>query len=293
MERKSHIDTFGATSLVLFAAVLAFNQVVIKFTNGGFSPVFAAALRSFFGVFLIGGWMILRRKRFEWRGDVSRYGIFVGVLFSFEFICLYVALDLIGVSRTSVIFYSMPVWLALAAHLFLPGERLTPMRLFGLGLAMTGVCVAVLDRNGGEANIWGDLAALGAALGWAGIALVLKVKPLSQVSPETQLMWQLLVSTLVLGLVAPLFGPLLRDLQAIHVAGLAFQTVGVVAIGYLFWFWLLTIYPASSVASFSFLSPVLSVLFGWMLLGETVAASIWLALGLVVLGLIFINRKPA
>jgi len=60
---------------------------------------------------------------------------------------------------------------------------------------------------------------------------------------------------------------------------------------YVFWFWLMTIYPASSVASFSFLSPVFSVLFGWWLLGETVGVQIWLALAMVAAGIILINRR--
>ncbi|WP_299356300.1 DMT family transporter [uncultured Shimia sp.] len=291
MDRKQHIDAFGATSLILFAALLAFNQVVIKVTNGGFSPVFVAAIRSAIAVFALGGWMALRGIRFERRRDIVVAGVFSGVLFSFEFICLYIALDLTDVSRASVIFYSMPVWLALAAHVFLPGERLSLRRMLGLALAMTGVAVALMDRAGGAANIWGDLAALGAAWGWAAIALMIRIKPLKTIPPEAQLMWQILVSAVILSAVAPLFGPLLRDPEIIHVAGILFQSLGVVAIGYVFWFWLLTIYPASSVASFSFLSPVLSVLFGWWLLGESVGVSIWAALGLVVLGLMLINRK--
>ena len=291
MERKSHIDAFGATSLIFFAAALAFNQVVIKVTNGGFSPVFAAALRSVIAVFVLAAWMKLRGIAFPTGRAMVWFGLLSGVLFSFEVICLYIALDLTDVSRARVIFYSMPVWLALAAHLFLPGERLNATRLSGLGLAMAGVAVALMDRAGGEANPWGDLAALGAAGGWGGIALILRFKPLNQIAPEAQLMWQILVSAVILSAVAPLFGPLLREPEVLHFAGLAFQSLGVVCLGYVFWFWLLTIYPASSVASFSFLSPVLSVLFGWWLLSETVGLSIWVALGLVVLGLLLINRK--
>jgi drug/metabolite transporter (DMT)-like permease len=55
------------------------------------------------------------------------------------------------------------------------------------------------------------------------------------------------------------FGPFLRDPSLIHWAGLGFQIVAVVSAGFLFWFWLLTIYPASSVAAFAFLSPIFGV----------------------------------
>ncbi|MEQ9693938.1 DMT family transporter [Shimia sp. SDUM112013] len=291
MERKSHIDTFGAVSLILFAIALAFNQVVIKVTNGGFSPIFAAALRSVIGLAAVGLWMWWRSKPLVRTAPVVKAGILSGLLFTIEFICLYLALDLTTVSRASIIFYSMPVWLALAAHVALPGEHLTKPRLIGLVLAMTGVGVALMDRQGGAASVLGDVLALIAALAWGGIALVVRVTPLSTVKPETQLMWQLIVSAFALMAVAPLFGPLLRDPQAIHYAGLMFQSIGVVAIAYLIWFWLMSVYPASGVASFSFLSPVFSVLLGWWLLDETVSFWIWVALGLVAAGLTLINRK--
>ena len=56
------------------------------------------------------------------------------------------------------------------------------------------------------------------------------------------------------------------------------------------WFWLFTIYKAGSVASFSFLSPVLAVLMGWLILGERLTYEAWLALALVAAGVFLINR---
>jgi len=212
------MDSFGASALILFAIILAFNQVVVKVSNGGFSPVFLVALRSVVAGFVVATWMAWRGKPFVFRGPVFWVGLLTGVIFSFEFMALYISLDLTDVSRASVIFYSMPVWLALAAHFLLPGERLSARRLFGLGLAMAGVAVALLDRKSGAANIWGDLLALTAAISWAAIALVLRTSALSCTNPETQLMWQLAVSAVLLGLISPLFGDLLRDPQPIHFA---------------------------------------------------------------------------
>lgn len=291
MERKTHMDMFGAVSLVIFATTLAFNQVVIKVTNGGISPIFAAGLRSAIGLAVILGWMAWRGKALRITRPLILSGLLVGLCFSFEFLCLYLALDLTSVSRASVIFYSMPVWLALAGHFVLPGERLTAMRFVGLLLALAGVALAVMDRHGGTASLWGDLAALGAALGWGGIVIIVRLSALVHESPENQLFWQLLISAFLLIALAPLFGPLLREFEPIHLAGLLFQSIVVVAFGYLFWFWLMTIYPAAAVASFSFLSPVFSVLFGWLLLGERIGLSIWAALVLVAVGLVLINRR--
>jgi drug/metabolite transporter (DMT)-like permease len=293
MEKKSQIDLFGAAALTSFALLLAFNQVVIKVTNGGLQPVFFAGLRSAGAVVCI--WLWLR-----WRGIPLRFekgtrvaGFAVGCVFAFEFLCLFVALDLTAVSRASVIFYSMPVWLAIMAHFVMPDDKITPLKAVGLGLALTGVAVAILTRDDGVGSFWGDLAALGAAVGWAVTAMIAKASSLSRVRPEIQLMWQVGISAPLLLFAALFFRPFIRDIAPIHIAGLLFQIVVVVSAGFIFWLWLLSIYPASGVASFSFLSPVLTVALGWLLLGEEVGPNLIAALILVAIGILLVNRPKS
>jgi drug/metabolite transporter (DMT)-like permease len=214
----------------------------------------------------------------------------IGAIFAAEFVCLFLALDLTTVTRTSIIFYSMPVWLSLAAHFLLPGERMGPRKAFGLALAFGGVAWAIAHRGGGgDASLAGDLLALGGAWGWAGVALMVRITPLREVRPEMHNFWQLLVSAPILLILAPLFGPLIRDLAPIHIWGLAFQIVGIAGLGFLFWLWLLSIYPASGVASFSFLSPIFGILLGWLLLGEQVGPGTLAAGAMVAVGLLLIN----
>ncbi|MDF0600902.1 DMT family transporter [Psychromarinibacter sp. C21-152] len=292
MERKDHIDMFGAVSLIGFTSALGLNQVVVKVVNGGLQPVFNAGLRSVLVVLCLLVWMRLRGKPVRVMPGSVPSGLAMGVVFAVEFLFLFVALDLTTVARTSVIFYSMPVWLALAAHLLVPGDRLTRRKSAGLALAMAGVAWALLDRpGGGEASLLGDMLALAAALGWASIALLTKISPFSRVAPEMQLMWQVAVSAPILMVAALFFGPFIRDFEPWMTLGIAFQ-VAVVAVGFLSWFWLLKFYPASGVASFSFVAPVVGVIFGWLLLGEAVTWSLWVSLALVAAGIVLINRPP-
>lgn len=293
MARKDHVDAAGALALVAFSALMGINQVVVKLVNEGLQPVFFAGLRSGLAVLCIAGWMLLRGLPLRpARGTVGA-GLLIGLVFSAEFLLLFVALDLTTVSRTAVIFYSMPVWLALAAHVLLPGERITRRKAAGLGVAMAGVAWAILARGGGgggEASLAGDLCALAAALFWAGIALCARGTALRSERPEMQLLWQVGVSAPVLLIAAPFFGPLIRDFQPVHLWGLGFQAAVVVSFGFIAWLWLLSVYPASSVASFSFLGPIFGVGFGWLLLGESIAPALWGALALVAVGLVLINR---
>ncbi|MCB1340229.1 MAG: DMT family transporter [Pseudooceanicola sp.] len=285
------MDSFGAAALIGFSALLAFNQVVIKLTTAGVAPVAQAGIRSVGAVIVLLLWARWRGIRFDVPRAALPWGILSGFIFAFEFLCLFVALDLTTVSRASIIFYTMPVWLALAAHFVLPGERLTGVRVLGLALAVLGVVIAMGDRSNGQASLAGDILALVATFGWAAVALMVRATPLSRTPPVTQLMFQVALSAPILLAAAPLFGPLIRDFQPVHALSLLFQSVCVASLGFMAWFWLLTIYRASSVASFAFLAPVLSVIFGWAILGEHIGPLIWVALGLVAAGIFLINRR--
>ena len=292
--KKDSIDLFGASTLLVLMIILALNQVVIKVGNDGFSPVFGAGLRSIIGFLIVFTWMRVRGFELELPRTTWPAMTVFASLFTVEFIFLFIALDYTTVVRVSVIFYSMPVWMALIGHFVLPGDRVTIVKALGLAIAFGGVVVALTARGDALAggSLIGDLLALAAAFCWAGIVLCAKGTNVSLLRPEMQLMTQLLVSGIILTAISPLFGPLIRELAPIHFAAIGFQALFVASGGFLFFLYLLKVYPASSVASFSFLTPVFGVWFGWALLDEPISFAVFAALIMVAVGLIFIN-KPA
>ena len=290
MQPKSHLDAFGVTALLGFALLMAFNQIIIKYTNAGLQPVFFAGLRSAGAVICIGAYIWARGIPFRISRATMIGGLWAGLFFTAEFFLLFTALDHTTVSRSVIMLYSMPIWMAIGAHLCIPGETITARKALGLGLAMAGVVLAMADRGAtGQVSLLGDLCALGAAICWAALALVAKATDLKRARPEVQIWWQVLVSAVILLIIAPLFGPLIRDLQPLHIAGLLFQIIVVVSAAFVIWFWLLSVYPASGVASFSFVTPVFGVGLGWLLLGDPVGPRLILALGLVACGIVLIN----
>lgn len=291
MEEKRSVDGVGAMALTGFAILLAFNQIVIKLTGGGFGPVFQAGLRSVLAVVTLMLWMRWQRLPLWAGASMQLWGVGLAALFAVEFIGLYMAIDMAPVSRVSVIFYSMPIWLALAGHFFLPGEQLSPRRGLGLLLAISGVALALLDRSGMQVSLAGDMLALLAAFSWMGIALMMRLTPLRALSSEQALLMQLGYSAPMLLIAAPFLGDLVRDLQVGHVMGLLFQSVCIASLGFLLWFKLIQIYKASHVGAFSFLSPVLAVVLSGWLLNEPIAPQLWGALGLVAVGVFLVNRK--
>ena len=285
------LDPSGFWIMLALATLFGANNLLIKFGNQGLQPVFFAGVRSIVAVVFLASWMRIRGLVFAL--DLWRQGLLAGLLFSSEFLFLFLALDHTSVVRASSLFYAMPIWLALAAHFLFPGERLTARRSVGFALGFAAVVLTFAGRGDvGDAGIWGDLAATLAGMSWAGVVVVSRKTRFGTASPEAQIFWQVAISALLLTALAPLFGaPLVRDFDTTQAVLLGVQAVGVVCLGFVTWFWLIGRYYASTVASFSFLTPILSAFLGWMVLGEAVTWTSPIALGLLVAGLVLINRR--
>ena len=294
MNKKDRIDAFGAGLLVGQSMLLGLNQVLIKIVNTGLAPVFQAGLRSVVATFPILIFAIVTRKRLSITDGSLVPGIFCGILFASEFILLFMALDYTTVSRATVFFYTMPFWVALVAHFLIPGERLTVLRVAGLVLALCGVAWALLGENAtaGRYGFYADIACLFGAMFWAGIALLTRLTRFRNATPVMQLLYQLAVSSVILMPAAPLFGGLVRDFTPMIGGIFAFQVLVVVGVGFLVWFWVLSIYPTSDMASFGFLTPLFGVSFGWLILDEQVSIALIGGLAMVSVGIVLINRKP-
>lgn len=293
MERKDRIDAFGGAVLLTFSVLMGLNQVLIKLVNAGMQPVFQAGLRSALAVLPVLAFAVLTRKRLSLIDGSFWPGVLAGVFFSVEFMLLFQSVEYTSVARVSVFFYTMPFWVALGAHFLIPGERLTRARALGLALAFSGVALALLrnESPAGPDALFGDLLALLGAMFWAGIIFLVRLTKFSRASSEMQILYQLAVSAIVLLAVAPLFGPLVREMTPALAGIFAFQVIAVVCFGFLSWFWVLKRYPASDMASFSFLTPLFGVVFAWLVLGEEITWAIIAALGLVAAGIYLVNRK--
>ncbi len=104
-----------------------------------------------------------------------------------------------------------------------------------------------------------------------------------------QLLYQLAISGVLLTFISPFVGDTIRDLNIGIMMIFSFQVVFVASIGFLIWFWALSIYPASDMSSFGLLAPLFGVFFGWLIFDDTLTFRFILALGLVCAGILLNN----
>jgi drug/metabolite transporter (DMT)-like permease len=295
VQRKQKIDLLGGSVLVAFSGLMGFNQVLVKLVNAGLQPAFQVGLRSACAILPIIAFALITRKKLTIYDGSFWPGILAGLFFTTEFVLLFQSLEYTSVSRASIMFYSMPFWVALGAHFLIPEERLTKLRIVGLLLAIGGVTLALSDNSKPVSELaWlGDLMSLAGGVFWAGILLLTRKTKLSNATPEMNLIYQLSVSALVLLTVSPLFGSIIREITPAIIVIFSFQVLIVVCIGFVAWFWVLSVYPASDMASFGFLAPLFGVFFGWLILDEQITLRFAGALAFVCIGIIMVNRKPA
>ncbi|MEO3385800.1 DMT family transporter [Mesorhizobium sp. CAU 1741] len=291
VQARPAIDAFAAALMVLLTLSWGLNQVAVKLANVGYNPVFSVLLRSAVGGVLVWIWCRYRGIALFERDGTLLPGIAAGVLFGIEFALIFVGLDYTTAARGTLMVNTMPFWVLLGAH-FTLGERISLRKFWGLALAFGGVVLVFSDELSlpGPDALLGDVMCLIAGILWALTTLIIKGSRLSSASAEKTLLYQLGVSALFLVPFVPLAGPVLRDVNAMATWSLVFQSVYIVAVTYVLWFWLMRRYPAAGLSSFAFLTPAFGVLSGGLLLNEPLSMRIFVALALIAIGLAVVNR---
>ena len=290
-QRKAHMDMLGITMLIGFSILLGLNQALVKIVNDGFSPVFQAGFRSVCAFIPVLVFAHIMKRKLSLTDGSLRWGIVNGLLFSMEFVLLFVALDYTTVARVSMFFYVMPVWVALSAHFLIPEEPLNRNKIAGLTLSICGIAVAFSGNLGaaGEKAWLGDLLALFGGMFWAAIAMVTRLK-LHMASSEMNLLYQLALSGLLLTVISPFIEAPLREPNILIYGVFTFQVLIVVSAGFLLWFWALSTYPVSNMTSFGLLTPIFGVFFGWLLFDDPITPTLGVALLLAGGGIVLVNR---
>src|SRR5688572_3803459 len=132
--------------LLLLCAVWGLTQVAIKIGNTGFSPLFHAGVRSAISALLLWAWSAARGVPLFARDGSLGHGLLLAAFFAGEFVLIYQGLEYTTAARGVLFVYTAPFVVALGAHALVPGERLRPRTVAGLGCAFAGIAVAFAER---------------------------------------------------------------------------------------------------------------------------------------------------
>jgi drug/metabolite transporter (DMT)-like permease len=292
MQQRNAMDLRATLSILGLCVLWGGNQVAIRLSNAGTSPIFGSAVRSMVAGALVALWALARGRRFLPQGRARLDGLVIGAMFGVEFGILYIGLTFTTASHGVLFLFTAPFFVAAGAHWLLPAEPLTGRKALGLLLAFAGVAATLADSLGAptSAQVVGDLLVLAAGFLWAATSLYLKAVVRDRMTYTQILFCQLGVSAVLLGTLSLLLEPRFIWLRTPGVLlGLFYQSVIVAFASYLVWFWLIQVYPVSLVSAYTFFTPICGVLMGGLLLGEPLTGKLLLGALLVAGGMVFLN----
>lgn len=185
-----------------------------------------------------------------------------------------------------------PFWLTAGAAIMPPRERPSLMSWLGTFTGFAGVLVFVgADiAEAPEGIKLGVMATLFAALFWACAALWAK-RTLREVPSAVTSAWQMLIGSAALALVGFVRGEAATFAPQRHaIPAFIFLIVGGSLIGYNAFVFLMKHVPAAKVATYSYVNPVIAVLLGWWMLGETLTVQQVVGAAVILGGVVLVNR---
>lgn len=217
-----------------------------------------------------------------------------GVLtFSLSYGIVYWSEQWVPSGLAAVLFSTFPLFVALLAHLMLPGERLAPRSAVGVLLGFIGVAVLFSE----------DFKSLGGQQVATASAFFLIAPLASAVANVAVKKWGSGVHPLSISAMPMLFGTLLmvpvawtteRDMAirwgARPILAVLYLALVGSALAFTLYYWLLRRLPASRLALINYATPVVAVLVGTLFLGEPFTARIAIGALLVVSGVALAMR---
>jgi O-acetylserine/cysteine efflux transporter len=284
--------------LLALAVVLVWgtNFVVIRLGLDVLPPLFFATLRFVF--VLLPACLFLPKPKVTW-ANLAFYGLAIGLG---QFGLLFIAMNGQIPPGLASLVVQMQVFFTIGLAMWRTGERLKPHQLAAFALALAGMGV-IAAHNGQGTTILGLVLVLLAALSWAlGNQAGREASARGSVNMLAYVVWAalfavplLLALSLLLEGPAAIAGGLARATPLTWIAVL-WQSVGNTMFGYACWAWLLSRYPAATVAPVSLLVPVFGFAASAALLGEPmpswkIIATLLIMAGLAV-NMLWRTRKP-
>lgn len=278
--------------LVTLAAIWSLSFVFMRVVAPPLGPAWTAALRVLIGGGALVAWLALSRRdtnlRTHWRAYLAIGAVNSALPF---FLFAYAALAL-PASYLAILNATVPLYAVLLGAVWLQ-ESLTPAKLGGIAIGIVGVALATgAGAIEMEATTWlAVAAALVAALCYAvsGVGIKLRGQALS---PYAIAAWSQVFAGLVLLPPAALFPPPgpFTPLVAACLAGLALLCS---AVAYLLYFRLIRDVGPTRTATLTFLLPAFGIVWGALLLGESITLPMLAGAALIVGGTAAVLRPGA
>lgn len=274
--------------LFLWGSMAAISKLVLgnidsfqmQFYMFGFAVLIMTAVLAYTG----------KIKELKSLGMKDFFKLFMYSIPSFLYYFLYtIALKLIPAIEASMLNYLFPILIVVFA-IPINKEKLDLAKVISLILGFTGMMIIVTNGSFGNlkiSNLFGDILAIGAAVSWAVFSNLLKLNKLDIVLSNYMItVISFFFSIVSLFVFSDFIIPGITSATGILWLGLSN-----IVLSYYIWTKALKISSSALIASLSFLTPFVTLLFIVVLLNEKVTVYHMMGLAVIIIGIILQNIK--
>jgi len=286
--------SFAAAMFTAFLCILfGANAVAVKLAFTGIGVFTSASIRFLIAAITIFLWARITGRTIGLKKGQFHQVLIFSALFTVQLSLFYLGLSKSNASRGTLLANLLPFFILFLAHFFIPGDRITRRKLYGILLGFGGVVCMFLEKKGiADGFRTGDLIILMAVMIWASSAIYLK-RIISTFLPFQLVLYSTLISVPFFFLEALLWdGPMITQLNTAVIASLLYQSLITASFGFVAWNNMLQKYGAVSLHSFLFIMPIAGVAMGGLILGEPITIKIVLALVFIVSGILVVHWHP-
>ena len=283
--------------LFLLALIWSTSFLLIKIALPTVGPFTLTAVRLLIAAMLLTLLMLITGGRLPLHKSALQLYLVVGILGnSLPFCLISLGEVYIDSSLAAILMGIMPISTFVMAHIFIPAEAMTGRKVFGVSLGIVGLITLVgLSAFSGFGNhLGGQLFVLSGALCYSVTTIFVRKQPQFdgiQMATGATIVAAFTCLPLAFAFEQPF------EFQPDQTAVWAILSLGVfhTALAALIYFRVIHRLGAVTFAHINYLIPVLGSIWGVMLLSEYIGWNTWIALGLVLAGIYFIQppRKPA
>ena len=215
--------------------------------------------------------------------------IMVSTSFTVPFVFIYWAQLQVGSGLASVLFATYPFWVALISHFILPKEKITCTRIMGIGIGFLGVFF-IFNKGFSEVSLsmlYGMAALIAGAIIQA-FGLVFLRRMGEHAHPVTLNFCSMSLSALPLFAASYIFEDYSKMIFNTQTLGaILYLSIFCTVITFVIYFWLVKHVEAVILSLSAFMTPVIAVLIGVLVMKETITQGVYIGSALVLLGVLF------
>ncbi|MFZ5949018.1 MAG: DMT family transporter [Stygiobacter sp.] len=277
---------------ILICLIWGSTWLAIRLGLDSLTPILSAGFRFSIASILVFVFMKIQKLKLQTDPLSIKIYLILG-FFSFliPFGLVYWAEQFIPSGLASVLFSVMPFFVIIFSYIFLKEEIITVFQIIGSLLGFIGVAIIFLEKLhiNFENDFWGMFAVLFSSILQAGIAIILK-KYAKHLNPLSMNFVPLAIagsSMMIIGLSFENISHIKINLNAV-VSVLYLALFGTV-ITFSTYYWLMKKINLLFLSLSTFITPIIAVILGWIILKENFSFQALIGSILVLVGILFAN----